>query len=89
MPIARFAEAGDVAAQLASLRVTLSCDGRDVEEGRADIVLDGPLNALRLWVDAMAAQTAALADRRRRHRHHRHDHRRRAAAPRAALADAP
>ena len=29
---------------------------RDVEEGRADIVLDGPLNALRLWVDAMAAQ---------------------------------
>jgi 2-keto-4-pentenoate hydratase len=27
-----------------------------VETGTADIVLDGPLNALRLWVDAMAAQ---------------------------------
>ena len=38
------------------LRVTLVADGRDVEKGRADIVLDGPLNALRLWVDAMAAQ---------------------------------
>ena len=36
--------------------MTLSCDGREVEEGRADIVLDGPLHALRLWVDAMAAQ---------------------------------
>jgi 2-keto-4-pentenoate hydratase len=34
----------------------LSCDDRDVEEGRADIVLDGPLQAMRLWVDAMAAQ---------------------------------
>ena len=58
VPIDRFAASGDIAAQLASLRVTLSCDGRDVETGRADIVLDGPLNALRLWVDAMAAQTA-------------------------------
>ena len=48
--------AGDLAAQLAALRVTLSCDGRDVEEGCAEIVLDGPLHALRLWVDAMAAQ---------------------------------
>ncbi|MDQ6638309.1 MAG: hydratase [Pseudomonadota bacterium] len=56
VPIDRFAAPGDVAAQLAALRVTLSCDGRDVEAGRADIVLDGPLNALRLWVDAMAAQ---------------------------------
>ena len=36
--------------------MTLVADGRDVETGRADIVLDGPLNALRLWVDAMAAQ---------------------------------
>jgi 2-oxo-3-hexenedioate decarboxylase len=58
VPIERFARAGsgDVAAQLAALRLTLSCDGRDVEEGSADIVLDGPLNALRLWVDAMAAR---------------------------------
>jgi 2-oxo-3-hexenedioate decarboxylase len=38
------------------LRLTLSCDGRDVEEGSAEIVLDGPLHALRLWVDAMAAR---------------------------------
>jgi 2-oxo-3-hexenedioate decarboxylase len=46
----------DAHGELAALRVTLACDGRDVEEGQADIVLDGPLNALRLWVDAMAAQ---------------------------------
>ncbi len=57
VPIDRFAGEVDVAAQLAALRVTLSCDGREVETGVADIVLDGPLNALRLWVDAMAAQT--------------------------------
>jgi 2-oxo-3-hexenedioate decarboxylase len=56
VPIDRFGDAGDVAAQLAALRVTLSCDGREVEEGSADIVLDGPLHALRLWVDAMAAR---------------------------------
>ena len=30
-----------------------------IDEGDADIVLDGPLNALRLWVDAMAVQAAA------------------------------
>jgi 2-oxo-3-hexenedioate decarboxylase len=57
VPIDRFAAGGgDVAAQLAALQVTLSCDGREVETGRADIVLDGPLDALRLWVDAMGAQ---------------------------------
>ena len=58
VPIDRFVGAGpgDLARQLSSLRVTLSCDGRDVEEGSAEIVLDGPLHALRLWVDAMAAR---------------------------------
>ena len=56
VPVARFADAGDIAAQLAAVRVTLCCDGREVEEGGADIVLDGPLNALRLWVDAMSVQ---------------------------------
>ena len=56
VPISAFSSRGDAHKQLAALRVTLVCDGRDVEEGRADIVLDGPLNALRLWVDAMAAQ---------------------------------
>ena len=57
VPMASFTAAGDAAAQLAALSVTLACDGHDVETGHADIVLDGPLNALRLWVDAMAAQT--------------------------------
>ena len=55
VPAARF-DRERVAAELAATRVVLSCDGRDVEEGRADIVLDGPLHAMRLWVDAMAAQ---------------------------------
>ena len=57
VPIDRFARDGDVGAQLAALRVTLTCDDVDVEEGRADIVLEGPLNALRLWIDAMAEHT--------------------------------
>ena len=52
---ARF-ERARVAEELAAVEVVLSCDGRDVETGRADIVLDGPLHALRLWVDAMSAQ---------------------------------
>ena len=58
LPIDRFAAgaSGDLARQLSALRVTLVCDGRDVEEGSADIVLDGPLHALKLWVDAMAAR---------------------------------
>ena len=55
VPVARFDRA-QVAAELAAIEVVLVCDGRDVETGRADIVLDGPLHALRLWVDAMAAQ---------------------------------
>ena len=59
VPMAAFLSQGDAHEQLAALRVTLVCDGRDVEEGRADIVLDGPLNAMRLWVDAMAAQPQA------------------------------
>ena len=58
VPIDRFVGngSGDLASELSSLRLTLSCDGRDVEEGSAEIVLDGPLHALRLWVDAMAAR---------------------------------
>jgi len=55
VPVARF-DRSRVAAELAAVEVALACDGRDVETGRADIVLDGPLHALRLWVDAMAAQ---------------------------------
>jgi 2-oxo-3-hexenedioate decarboxylase len=57
VPIEAFGPAGrDAPEALAALSVTLVADDREVEVGRADIVLDGPLNALRLWVDAMAAQ---------------------------------
>ncbi len=53
VPIDRFR---DASAELAALRVTLECDGRMIEEGRASSVLGGPLTALRLWVDAMFGQ---------------------------------
>lgn len=54
VPVDRFDSLG---AELAALRVELHEDTRGVvEQGRADIVLDGPLNALRLWIDAMHAQ---------------------------------
>jgi 2-keto-4-pentenoate hydratase len=46
-----------LAEDLAALRVDLSCDGHVVDSGQGAIVLDGPLNALRLWVDAMAEHT--------------------------------
>jgi 2-oxo-3-hexenedioate decarboxylase len=46
-----------LAEDLAALRVELLRDGRVVEAGVGAIVLDGPLNALRLWVDAMARDT--------------------------------
>ena len=53
VPIGEFA---DPVAELAALRVSLCCDGLEVESGNAEIVLGGPLTALRLWVDAMSAQ---------------------------------
>jgi 2-keto-4-pentenoate hydratase len=43
-----------LAEDLALLRVQLLHDGREVDSGVGEVVLDGPLNALRLWVDAMA-----------------------------------
>ena len=46
-----------LANDLAALRVELLCDGRVVDSGQGAVVLDGPLNALRLWVDAMADHT--------------------------------
>lgn len=46
-----------LAEDLAALQVELLCDGRVVDRGQGAIVLDGPLNALRLWVDAMAEHT--------------------------------
>ena len=53
VPIAAFAKPGP---DLAGLGVRLMCDGVEVDRGEGKVVLDGPLNALRLWVDAMAAQ---------------------------------
>ena len=50
------AEFTNAPAELAALSVTLCRDDRDIETGCGSIVLDGPLTALRLWVDAMAAQ---------------------------------
>jgi 2-keto-4-pentenoate hydratase len=51
--IAAFA---DAAADIAALHVDLFDGDRHVDSGDATIVLDGPLNALRLWVDAMDRQ---------------------------------
>lgn len=42
---------------MAALQVELLCDGKVVDRGQGAVVLDGPLNALRLWVDAMAEST--------------------------------
>jgi 2-oxo-3-hexenedioate decarboxylase len=56
VPVASFARLGE---ELAALELTLSCDGRELETGHGCNVLDGPLNALRLWVDAMALRTPA------------------------------
>lgn len=53
VPVARFERLGR---ELAALRVELCCGERIVDRGVGSNVLDGPLNALRLWVDAMAAQ---------------------------------
>jgi 2-oxo-3-hexenedioate decarboxylase len=50
---ARFRHLG---AELAAVRLQLNRDGQPVEAGAGRNVLDGPLTALRLWVDAMAAQ---------------------------------
>ncbi|WP_374365413.1 2-keto-4-pentenoate hydratase [Piscinibacter sp.] len=54
VPVARFGRLGD---ELAGLRLTLSRDDVDVDSGRGANVLDGPLTALRLWLEAMARHT--------------------------------
>jgi 2-oxo-3-hexenedioate decarboxylase len=46
-----------LADNLAALPVELRCDDRVLDSGVGSVVLDGPLNALRLWVDAMAEHT--------------------------------
>ena len=53
VPIASFA---DPARELAGVSVVLMRDGETIDQGVSSIVLDGPLTALRLWVDAMAVQ---------------------------------
>jgi 2-keto-4-pentenoate hydratase len=53
VPIALF---DDPPAQLRELQVDLLCDGQQVEQGSGRNVLGGPVDALRAWVDAMAAQ---------------------------------
>lgn len=52
VPASRFA---DLAAETRALRVELLRDGEVVDRGDASIVLDGPVDALRQWIDAMAA----------------------------------
>ena len=58
VPVSRFA---DLAADTAALRISLHENLSHVETGDATIVLDGPLNALRLWVDAMAVHSPQWA----------------------------
>jgi 2-oxo-3-hexenedioate decarboxylase len=42
-----------LAVDLADLRVELLCDGEVKDRGVASNVLDGPLHALKTWIDAM------------------------------------
>jgi 2-oxo-3-hexenedioate decarboxylase len=56
VPTGAFERLGE---ELAGLKLALSCDGAVVDTGIGRNVLDGPLNALRLWVDAMAQRTPA------------------------------
>lgn len=44
-------------AELAALQLELHAGQTCVDSGPGSAVLDGPLNALRVWVDAMASQT--------------------------------
>ena len=53
VPITEFA---DPRADLAALKVRLLCGDRVIDEGEGAVVLDGPLTALRVWLDAMSAQ---------------------------------
>jgi len=53
VPIAAFARP---AAELTALELELWCDDVCVDRGRGSAVLDGPLAALRTWLNAMAQQ---------------------------------
>jgi 2-oxo-3-hexenedioate decarboxylase len=52
----KMSEFADAPRELASVHVALHRDDEVIDEGDSSIVLDGPLSALRIWVDAMAAQ---------------------------------
>ncbi len=54
VPVDRFERLGD---ELAALRLTLACDGRLVDTGSGANVLDGPLTALKLGLEAMVRGT--------------------------------
>ncbi|WP_298832519.1 hydratase [uncultured Piscinibacter sp.] len=54
VPVSRF---GRLDEELAGLELTLSRDGVDVETGRGANVLDGPVTALSLWLEAMAVHS--------------------------------
>jgi 2-oxo-3-hexenedioate decarboxylase len=51
VPVAAWPTLG---ADLAALELVLHCDGREIDRGRGENVLGGPLAALRQWIDAMA-----------------------------------
>jgi 2-keto-4-pentenoate hydratase len=46
-----------LAADLAALQLELACDGVVKDRGVGSVVLDGPLQALQQWIDAMAVAT--------------------------------
>jgi len=48
-----------LAADLAAMQVELLCDGVVKDRGVGSVVLDGPLHALKQWIDAMAVTTPA------------------------------
>jgi 2-oxo-3-hexenedioate decarboxylase len=48
-----------LAEDLAAMQVELSCDGVVKDRGTGSVVLDGPLHALKQWIDAMAVTTPA------------------------------
>ena len=57
-PRADAAHFTDLAAELRALHLELLRDGEGVDRGDGAVVLDGPLDALRQWIDAMAASPA-------------------------------
>lgn len=48
-----------LATDLAAMQVELLCDGVVKDRGTGSVVLDGPLHALKQWIDAMAVTTPA------------------------------